>query len=367
MAVKTRARPKATILKCPWPYMGAKGRVARICWEALGDASNFIDPFAGSNAILLGRPGGASGRETVNDVNAFCTNFWRATQFEPESVAEFADWPVSEMDMHARHEWLCRSESSREFISKMKHDQDYYDAKFAGYWAWGQCCWIGGAWCDQDAAEKFFSGVQVESSVGLHAKGPQAEGKGVNAKGWRLPEGRPQLADAFARGRGVHSNDSAMTCDERREWLLDWFKRLRDRLRTVRVCCGDWKRVVWSNSVTTRLGLTGIVFDPPYHEQTGRAKKLYSSEDTTISTEVRQYCFERGSDKRYRIVLFGMEGEHNVLESVGWMKLSWKSSGYQNRSKDGLVRAARERIWLSPHCVTPGREAMPLFDSREAT
>src|SRR5262249_34902513 len=41
---------------------------------------------------------------------------------------------------------------------------------------------------------------------------------------------RPQLADAFARGRGVHGNDSAEACAARREWLIGWFGELRDRL-----------------------------------------------------------------------------------------------------------------------------------------
>lgn len=53
----------------------------------------------------------------------------------------------------------------------------------------------------------------------------------------------------------------------------------------------------------------------------------------------------------------GYEGEHQF--PVAWTKLEWKANGgHANRSKGGRGRdnAARERIWFSPHCLTPERE-----------
>jgi hypothetical protein len=38
--------------------------------------------------------------------NCYVSNFWRATSRDPEAVAEYADFPVSECDLHARHKWL---------------------------------------------------------------------------------------------------------------------------------------------------------------------------------------------------------------------------------------------------------------------
>lgn len=47
-------------LRAPFPWFGGKRRVANVVWRAFGaDVPNLIDPFAGSLAILLGRPGGA--------------------------------------------------------------------------------------------------------------------------------------------------------------------------------------------------------------------------------------------------------------------------------------------------------------------
>lgn len=174
---------------------------------------------------------------------------------------------------------------------------------------------------------------------------------------------RPQLADAYARGRGVHGNDAAEVCADRREWLIGWFQRLRDRLRTVRVCCGDWRRVCDSHSVTTRLGLTGIFFDPPYSAEADRCNTLYGVESKTVAHDVRAYCLERGVDPKMRIVLAGYEGEgHEELEVNGWSVLAWKATGgYGNRSDKGKENAARERLWFSPHCVDPSVFEMPLF------
>jgi DNA adenine methylase len=187
------------------------------------------------------------------------------------------------------------------------------------------------------------------------------------------------LADAYARGRGVHGNDTAGTCAARRAWLVEWFGRLRDRLRTVRVCCGDWKRVCWSESVTTRLGVTGIFFDPPYSHSVGRmlawvrrlrgegpepargradnrTAGLYSTDGADVDrlvAEVHSYCLERGRDPNYRIALCGYAGEHGALEAEGWGVVAWKGGGgYGNRTETGKENSARERLWFSPHCRT---------------
>ncbi len=186
---------------------------------------------------------------------------------------------------------------------------------------------------------------------------PHSEhGLGINAGG------RPHLADAYDIGSGVHGNGAAGTCEQRRAWLMEWFGRLRDRLRNVRVCCGDWRRVVLSESVTTRLGLTGVFLDPPYSAEAGRARELYAVEDYSVAHDVRAWCLERGSDPRMRIVLAGYEGEgHEALEAAGWRVIHWKTGGgYGNRTAKGRKNAGRERLWASPHCLA-GPERT-LFD-----
>ena len=68
-------------MKAPFPWFGGKSKAAPLVWAALGDVGHYIEPFAGSLAVLLGRP--AVGRrvtETVNDLDGHLVNFWRAIQ-----------------------------------------------------------------------------------------------------------------------------------------------------------------------------------------------------------------------------------------------------------------------------------------------
>jgi site-specific DNA-adenine methylase len=94
-------------LKAPFPWFGGKSRVAAQVWQRFGDVSNYVEPFAGSLAVLLGRPH-APHVETVNDLDGYICNFWRAVQLDPEEVARHATNPVNECDLHARHAWLVQ-------------------------------------------------------------------------------------------------------------------------------------------------------------------------------------------------------------------------------------------------------------------
>ena len=130
-------------MKAPFPWFGGKSRVAHIVWQHFGDVRNYVEPFAGSLAVLLGRPSEPK-IETVNDLDCWIANFWRALQADPEQLAHHANWPVNEADLHARHLWLANQVAFRE---RMKTDPDYFDLKIAGWWAWGISQWIGSGWC----------------------------------------------------------------------------------------------------------------------------------------------------------------------------------------------------------------------------
>ena len=88
------------VLQAPFVWFGGKRKVAAEVWDALGDVDNYIEPFAGSLAVLLGRPARHRRRcETVNDADSYLSNFWRAIAADPEAVAAHADWPVNETDL----------------------------------------------------------------------------------------------------------------------------------------------------------------------------------------------------------------------------------------------------------------------------
>ncbi len=85
---------------------------------AAGSLANiYVEPFAGSLAVLLARPHEPR-IETVNDRDCHISNFWRALKADPRKVAHYADWPVNECDMRARHQWLCNRKVFRERMLK---------------------------------------------------------------------------------------------------------------------------------------------------------------------------------------------------------------------------------------------------------
>lgn len=132
-----------TPMRAPFPWFGGKSRAADLIWSRFSNVSNYVEPFAGSLAVLLARATPAK-YETINDLDAYVANFWRASQRDPEAVAAHADGPVIEADMHARHVWLLDQQDFRE---RMLTEPDFYDPKIAGWWVYGVSSWIGDGWC----------------------------------------------------------------------------------------------------------------------------------------------------------------------------------------------------------------------------
>ena len=317
------ARDEMDRLKAPFPWFGGKSRVAPLVWERFGDVQNYVEPFFGSGAVLLGRPT-AAGIETVNDLDCMVANFWRALQNDPDAVAAAADQPVNEADQHARHLWLC---SQQEFRERMKVDPEFHDPKIAGWWVWGQCIWIGSGWC----------------SMQLPHLGDA--GKGVHRQ-------LPHLGDAGTGEALYAEEESSSRLPETREPLRRYMNQLAERLRRVRVCCGDWSRVC-GPSPTIKLGMTGVFLDPPYMD--GRTDALYSADSLTAAREVREWAITQGDEPRIRIALCGYEGEHTM--PANWECVPWKArGGYGNQGENqARENAAKERIWFSPHCLQPAQ------------
>jgi hypothetical protein len=153
------------VLRAPFPWFGGKRRAAALIWRALGDPPNYVEPFFGSGAALLARPPQVPGHartETVNDLDAYLSNFWRAVRWHPDEVASWADWPVSELDLHARHRWLVAREEVRRL---MRSDPFWCDPQVAGWWVWGLSQWIGSGWCAQPAWEERAGGELDEKEA----------------------------------------------------------------------------------------------------------------------------------------------------------------------------------------------------------
>lgn len=296
-------------LKSPFPWFGGKSRVADLVWQRFGNVPNYVEPFFGSGAVLLGRPDSPR-TETVNDLDCYLANFWRSVRMAPDETAFWADCPVNEADLLARHNWLV---AQKDFRAAMKTDPNHYDAQIAGWWVWGLCCWIGSGWCVQRG-----DGPQPQQIIHLGDAG-----RGLNRK-------LPHLGDA---GRA--------------ESILRTFKELSGRLRDVRVACGEWDRVL-GESVTIKHGTTGVFLDPPYGADEHTVTYSAASD---VAGLVREWAVVNGDNHDLRIALCGYEGEHAMPES--WECVHWKARGGYGSQGDGEGRAnsSRERIWFSPNCL----------------
>lgn len=327
-------------LAAPFPYFGGKANACEQVWQAFGAVDNYVEAFAGSAAMLLGAPDGKR-IATINDADGFVANFWRAIAHDPEAVAHHADWPCNEVDLFARHSWLVRQTGT--LTEKLHADPDWFDAKIAGWWCWGACNWIGSGWCSGDGpwihdGEKI---VRRTGEGGVRSKLPHLgnAGQGINRK-------LPHLGDA---GQG----------HPRRAYIMEWFGKLHERLRDVRVTCGDWSRVV-KDSVTTRHGLTGLFLDPPY--TLGAMDYAAGGVGGDLATEVRNWCAANGNNKLLRIVLCGHAGEHDALLSEGWTARKWTARKGYAMTDEAIENSASETIWCSPHCQHERGVMIDLFD-----
>jgi len=326
----------ANPLQAPFVWFGGKRRAAAQVWQALGDVDNYVEPFAGSLAVLLGRPGHHRRRcETVNDADAFLANFWRAIAADPDAVARYADWPVNETDLFARHLWLVRT--GRERIAQLEADPEWYDAKVAGWWVWGVNAWIGSGWCAGTGPW-----VLADDEQGHQLPHLGSPGQGVNR----------QLPHLGSPGRDLRA----------------YFAELAARLRRVRVCCGDWSRVV-TNGALSYGATVGVFLDPPYAGDV-RTGSLYAVDNAEISAAVRGWAIEHGGDRRLRIVLAGYATEHAPHMPPEWRVVPYTAGRAYGTAATAGTRTGNnanrhlERLWFSPHCL--GSHQDSLFELGES-
>ena len=322
-------------MKPPFPYFGKKTDVTEVVWKTFNTVDNYIEPFAGSCAMLLARPEHTVynkkneydwGIETINDADGLVSNFWRATAHDVHEVARHAAWIVHEADLHARHLWLVNHKDDIE--EKLMADPDWYDPKAAGWWLWGACNWIGQGWCRGDGPWYNENGTFVKGDPPTY---------GVNR----------QIPHIGGKGRGINKYDENTVPGI--EQVLQHIKPLALRMSNVRIGCGDWSRVT-GKAVRQYGNNTAIFLDPPYSE----GSVDYAEGSRSIAEQVCDWAIEVSkSEPDLKIALCGYEGEHDrLVHNHGWDVYKWGTSGgygVQGHGQ-GRINANRERIWFSPAC-----------------
>lgn len=357
--------------QAPFPWMGGKRRVAPVIWQHLGVGSDaaphYVEPFAGSLATLLARPDHAPHLlETVNDLDELLVNAWRAITSKPHETAQWADYPVSELDLHQRHHWLVGQRAR--IVEGLVSSPTWCDPQAAGWWIWGLSQWIGGGWCrvrEKRRPHLSNGGAGVHRLVRGEKSGHgkpfgDSAGRGVQrtrlAPTSDLRQPRP-LVSLQPSGVGVHRSGVEYLDHNPSTGVYRWMACLAARLRRVRICCGDWKRVLTPAVLWGDLASHGrpaaVLLDPPYSTDL-RDREIYAKDSEGVAREVHAWCREHGDHPRLRVVLCGYEGEHNDLEALGWRKHAWCAhGGLGNNKRSGNPNRALERLWISPHCLWP--------------
>jgi len=329
-------------LAAPFPYFGGKRRAASTIWAALGDPSGYVEPFAGSAAVLLARADFNGRRtETLNDADGWLVNTWRAIQLAPSDVARHTVGPVTEIDYHARLAWLSERRDDG-LVTWLEGDPENHDAKAAAWWLYVMACGIGdpfgvGPW-------RVIDGHLTDTRKLPHLGNA---GRGVN-------RGLPHLGDA---GQGV--NRGLPHLGNAGRGVNDYMHKLAARLTHVRITCGSWERVVTPS--VTRAGSGGdgaraVLLDPPY-TTSGGLYAASAADSGDLSTAAREWC--KTSAAGLRVVLCGFNDEHDELTGHGWTVVEGKSGGGAGYNKDSAA-GRRERLWLSPECL-PVHQQSDLF------
>lgn len=85
-------------MKPPMPYFGGKNTLAAAIVELLPAHDHYVEPFAGSLAVLLAKP--VSMIETVNDLDQAIVTFWRVLRDRPDDLIR-----ACALTPHARAEY----------------------------------------------------------------------------------------------------------------------------------------------------------------------------------------------------------------------------------------------------------------------
>lgn len=302
-------------LASPFPYRGGKRRWAAEVWRRFGQPDRYLEPFGGSLAMLLSAPAPAKS-ELICERSNFVVNAWRAIQEAPDEVAKFADRPTFHADLMAASNWLWEWRERCDALGAFR-DLDWYDARAAGLWIWGQSIAIG---------QEFPLSRRSRNGIPSVAKSPS--GQGVSAQ-------------ALTLGAG----------DDR---LVPWLRALSRRLHHVIILSRDWQ-AIRSNSVTMRTKssgdnlITAVFADPPYRQAQQRNHQKYGmlgADFDAVAEESYRWLTapEQGEDPRMRIAFCMHDGDFPI--PAGWEKVTKAMS-----SRLAYSQPTTDCVIFSPHCL----------------
>jgi hypothetical protein len=145
---------------------------------------------------------------------------------------------------------------------------------------------------------------------------------------------------------------------------LEWFRALQERLRHVRIACGDFVRVLGPSVIGKGKNSGGrrpcaIFLDPPYSLD-ARSEGLYSEDQRGVAERARAWAIEHSDDSELRICLAGYWSEHAEAMPANWQVHRWEGArGYAGADNENRKQ---ETLWFSPACLPVDMQQMLRFE-----
>lgn len=120
-------------LKPPFAYYGGKTTLAPRIAELLPKHDHYVEPFAGSLAVLLAKD--PTGWETVNDLDGDLVNFWKVLRDQPEELER-----VAMLTPHSREEYAASKDLDTNDIERARRvwvrltQGRSHSVKHGGWW-----------------------------------------------------------------------------------------------------------------------------------------------------------------------------------------------------------------------------------------
>ena len=299
----------------PVVYFGGKRHLADEVWLRLGDPKVFAEPFAGMLGVLLNRPPTRHviAKEVIVDAEAMVCNFWRATKADPDGLTAAALYPATQHEMIARRRacYAWGIDNKRRIIN----DTEFYDARIAGWWAWG-----------------------MNNSIAASFSGPPP--KDSDALGSKL-----KVAPTGMHSYSVHESE-----------VGKWLRRLAARLTRVRVYGGDWSEALTPAVLEpdrARVSDAAVFLDPPYKTKNALrgSSNVYVSDHEGRSDDVAAAAYEWAvaHGGKYRVAYCCAENDFPCPD--GWEML-------RNKFGAGLMGIEKREqyqdvMFFSPLCEKP--------------
>lgn len=322
-------------IKRPIPYYGSKEKIAPVIVDIVkkdGWTTQYIEPFVGSNSILL-QDDFDGIKVIINDFDGKITNIWRALKYKPEETASYIQGVCNTINLTGLDLAVQRSYDS--LLDRLHADIEYCDPKLAAYFIDLCCSWIGGGAGNTSGP---WSTIKDDEGIDIFVKMDKND-HGVNCQ-----------QSQYDSNRGIRCKQSQYGCDVgvncKQSQYIPWFNAISKRLSDTYIVSHDFEKILNVNVITKKR--TTIFFDPPYDTSgdTGDGATYISDDHNIVSKRVRDWCIKNHEAmKKTRIIVAGRGKEHDELLNYGYEKIDGINIKSLNKNTN-ITHETKEFLWV---------------------